>query len=142
MCGGSILAIAKKCRYCGKYLSKDAIPVRRKDRTTYCLLGILLGGWDIHNFYAGQIPAGIVKLIFSTIGIAAVVSCPPHEAAKVWIAPAAVILYFSIWDLYYDPNIPTKDRKKILGISPWLMSLLLLIAICVVLGLIFTTMQR
>lgn len=142
MCGESILAVAKKCRFCGEYLSKDAIPVRRKDRTTYCLLGILLGGWGVHNFYAGQFPAGIVKLIFSAIGIAAVASCPPHEAAKVWIAPAAVILYFTIWDICYDPNIPTKDRKKILGISPWLISLLLLIALYAVLGLTFTMIQR
>lgn len=35
-----------------------------KSRVTYVILGLLLGGLGIHNFYAGYTGRGILQLIF------------------------------------------------------------------------------
>lgn len=137
ICGENILAAAKKCRYCGEYLTADVIPIHRKNRSIYCLLGIFLGGWGIHNFYAGQFPAGIGKLFLTAYGIA-IASSKPEE---IW-GVAVLILYFVIWDLCYDPNIPTDKRKKILGLSPGLISVLLPFVLFAVIGGIWRIFQK
>ncbi|GEM_PF-2285152 len=137
LCGENILAVAKKCRYCGEYLTNDIAPVRKKNRTIYCLLGIFFGGWGIHNFYAGQILAGIGKLFLTAYGVAVANSRPD----EIWII-SALILYFVIWDLCYDPNIPTNKRKKIWGLSPGLISILLPFILLAVIGGIWCIFQE
>ena len=125
MCGEEILAIAKKCRFCGEYLSEDNKPIQRKDRLVYTILGLFLGHLGAHNFYAAQYPAAIAKLLILIWTAAMAASFKPHEPA--WLMPASINTYFIIWDLCYDPNMPTKQRKKICGIAPWLFSVLVLV---------------
>ena len=47
-----------------------------KSRTTYILLAIFLGGWGIHNFYAGYTKTAVIQLLltFLTCGLGGLVS--------------------------------------------------------------------
>ena len=45
-----------------------------KSRVTYVILGLLLGGLGIHNFYSGHIGKGIAKIVLTAFGITAVIS--------------------------------------------------------------------
>ena len=141
MCGEKILSIAKKCRFCGEYLNVDKA-ISRKDHVVYVLLGIL-GGWvGLHNFYAHQFSAAAVKLIITVGGIVAVGQCSPAEALRVWLIPLVWGYYFTAWDLCYDPNILTKDRKKIFGISPWLMSIVAALIVVFFIGFIVDALSH
>lgn len=59
MCGEEILAVAKKCRYCGEYLDDSNQPVQKKSRAVFILFGLFFGGLGIHNFYIGRTVRGI-----------------------------------------------------------------------------------
>ena len=39
----------------------------QKDRLTYILLGLFLGGLGIHNFYAGESSKGVIKLLLTLL---------------------------------------------------------------------------
>ena len=133
MCGEEILAIAKKCRFCGEYLSEDNKPIQRKDRLIYSLLGLFLGHLGAHNFYAAQYPAAIAKLLI-LIWTAVMAANFPREPA--WVFPSCVNVYFIVWDLCYDPNMQTRERKRICGMAPWLFSILVLLFVVVSIGFI------
>ena len=47
-----------------------------KSRTTYILLAIFLGGWGIHNFYAGYTQTAVIQLLLTllTCGLGGLVS--------------------------------------------------------------------
>ena len=82
-CGETILATAQKCPHCSEYLDGRlaAGGAGAKSRGVYIILGILLGGLGIHNFYAGRYGTGaaqcaITVLLFWT-----------------WIAPVLVALW-------------------------------------------------
>jgi TM2 domain-containing membrane protein YozV len=67
-CGEVILKEAKKCRFCQEYLDANLryqMTVPKKSRGTYIILGILLGGLGIHNFYAGRYGSGVCQLIIT-----------------------------------------------------------------------------
>jgi len=39
-----------------------------KNKNTYALLALFLGGFGVHKFYAGQTGKGILYLIFAPVG--------------------------------------------------------------------------
>lgn len=49
-------------------LKSDVTLPPGKDLTTYTILGILLGGLGIHNFYAGNTDKAKAQLIFGLVG--------------------------------------------------------------------------
>lgn len=94
-CGADIPSQEPVCPYCGASMPGDAVPSAvpaasaaatavpqpvgqgpAKVQQTYLLLGILLGGLGIHNFYAGYTVKGIAQLLISVLsgGSLAVVS--------------------------------------------------------------------
>ena len=68
MCGEEILAVAKKCRYCGEYLDDFNRPVQKKSRAVFILLGLFFGGLGIHNFYIGRTSTGLWEALIGVIG--------------------------------------------------------------------------
>lgn len=68
MCGEEILAVAKKCRYCGEYLDDSNRPVQKKSRAVFILLGLFFGGLGIHNFYIGRTSTGLWEALIGVIG--------------------------------------------------------------------------
>ena len=51
----------------GNNVSSTAVEVSPKQRITYILLGIFLGGLGIHNFYAGYSGRGVAQLLISLL---------------------------------------------------------------------------
>jgi TM2 domain-containing membrane protein YozV len=43
-------------------------PMSSKTRTNYVVLGIFLGGFGVHNFYAGRSGVAVAQLLISLIG--------------------------------------------------------------------------
>ena len=102
-------------------------PRPQKARLIYIILGLFFGHFGAHNFYAAQYPAAIVKIIITLCMIIAAANSAPHE--KLWLTIAGVNTYFVIWDLCFDPNVPTREREKICGLPPWAVSLAFLLLI-------------
>ena len=65
------------CSYCGakimlnqvniSYNNQQYIVSSGKSRIAYILLGIFLGSWGIHNFYAGYTDKAIIQLVLGLI---------------------------------------------------------------------------
>ena len=94
-CAEKINVLAKKCRYCGEIIDpalrlvSDLKPdnnsdvkanivssnennialtiTQPKERTVYILLGIFLGWFGIHNFYAGYSGRGATQLLLTLL---------------------------------------------------------------------------
>lgn len=85
-CGADIPSQEPVCPYCGASMPGDAVPPAvpaasaaaaavpqpvgqgpAKVQRTYLLLGILLGGLGIHNFYAGYTVKGIAQLLITVL---------------------------------------------------------------------------
>ncbi|MBT3194003.1 MAG: zinc ribbon domain-containing protein [Verrucomicrobia bacterium] len=65
-CGNEILDKAAICVHCGvltsnRPLGSDSAVVKK--RSTYVLFGLFLGGFGIHNFYAGYNSRAVTQLL-------------------------------------------------------------------------------
>ena len=49
--------------------SRRSYDADQKSRLTYILLGVFLGTWGVHNFYAGRTGPGIAQLVITLISI-------------------------------------------------------------------------
>lgn len=95
-CGTEIDASTKICPTCGYQIPPEVIKVTHtKSKLTAGLLGILLGGLGIHNFYLGYSSKGVIQLVlflcgFFTCGLTS-------AAAEIWgIIEGIMILTGSI----------------------------------------------
>ena len=80
-CGVEVQSNQVVCVKCGTALSAQEASLSHqggtaKDKTTFLVLGILLGALGIHNFYAGYTVKGVIQLCLSIVscGILAPVS--------------------------------------------------------------------
>ena len=70
-CAEKINVNAKKCPHCGEILdpvlraAQEKSNIVPKSRLAYILLGLFLGGFGIHNFYAGYSGRGIAQLLIT-----------------------------------------------------------------------------
>jgi hypothetical protein len=67
-CGNSVVATATICPRCGSLVASSGVP-GQVSRLVYILLAIFLGGFGVHDFYAGHIGNGVMLLLFTLIGI-------------------------------------------------------------------------
>ncbi len=82
-CGGKILDAAAVCVKCGVATGVSSVPRSpTKDRVVYVLLGIFLGYFGIHNFYAGYIARAVSQLLITLLLGWLVV---PLFAVAIWI---------------------------------------------------------
>lgn len=63
-CGQPLTPGAAVCTNCGFATTPVANP-DAKSKLVAGLLGILLGGWGIHNFYLGYIGKGVAQILLS-----------------------------------------------------------------------------
>ena len=102
-CMETVLAEAKKCKFCGEILDpvlrelqslkqnnggnvivnqSVAIPISSKSRVVYIVLALIFGLLGVHNFYAGRTGSGIAQLLLTlTIGWLAV----PIVIVAIWV---------------------------------------------------------
>lgn len=71
-CGGEVSKRANACPKCGAPIAAAATPAAsgirsRKERWVYIVLGILVGGIGVHNFYAGRVGVGLVQLAIALV---------------------------------------------------------------------------
>lgn len=69
-CGNEISDKAAICVKCGVATGVGSIPgvttsADAKSRTAYILLGVFLGAFGIHNFYAGHTGKGVAQLLIT-----------------------------------------------------------------------------
>lgn len=75
-CGAPTAPNATFCTHCGTPLVKQAPAGQQKSKVAAGVLGILLGGLGIHNFYLGYTGKGLAQLLITllTCGVGGVVS--------------------------------------------------------------------
>ena len=71
-CGVEVSADQIVCVKCGVSLSDQGLSVapydgKAKDKTTFLVLGILLGALGVHNFYAGYTAKGVIQLCITVL---------------------------------------------------------------------------
>jgi TM2 domain-containing membrane protein YozV len=73
-CGKEIVDRAVICIHCGSATGVGPVPTGgigavadAKSRVTYILLGVLLGGLGIHNFYAGYTAKAVTQLLITLL---------------------------------------------------------------------------
>lgn len=72
-CGTQYSRRAVTCPKCGA--PSPLAPAKSdKSRVTYVVLGFLLGGFGVHNFYSGHTGKGIVKIILTILIFTAPIS--------------------------------------------------------------------
>ncbi|MBQ7793161.1 MAG: TM2 domain-containing protein [Clostridia bacterium] len=72
-CGEAVTAEASVCTKCGAALNNVPLGAKRKSKLVAGILGILLGGWGVHNFYLGYNGKGIAQILLSfCFGIGAI----------------------------------------------------------------------
>ena len=64
-CGAQTLPGAAVCTHCGVALNNVPPGAKQKSKLVAGLLGILLGGLGVHNFYLGYIGKGIAQICLS-----------------------------------------------------------------------------
>lgn len=74
-CGQQTYQGASVCTHCGAALNKPVLGPQ-KSKLAAGLLGILLGGLGIHNFYLGYTTKGIIQLLLTllTCGFGGIIS--------------------------------------------------------------------
>ena len=60
-CGRPVVPGAAACTICGFAIAS----VGHKSKLVAGLLGILLGGWGVHNFYLGHVGKGIAQIFLN-----------------------------------------------------------------------------
>ena len=67
-CGAQTQQGATFCPNCGASLAQYT-PDQQKSKMTAGLLGVLLGGLGVHNFYLGYNTKAIIQLLLGTVGV-------------------------------------------------------------------------
>ena len=80
-CGGPLNPGAAVCTNCGA----PTVVVEAKSKMIAGILGILVGGLGIHNFYLGYITKGVIQVVLTALGV---ITCgllfPLPIAAGIW----------------------------------------------------------
>ncbi len=66
-CGAQTQPNASVCTQCGVALSQPIPQGEQKSKMTAGLLGILLGGFGVHNFYLGYTGKGIAQIALTLL---------------------------------------------------------------------------
>jgi TM2 domain-containing membrane protein YozV len=94
-CGNQVIASAFVCPKCGTKIAKpggggSGIGLgegESKPRMVYVLLALFLGGFGIHNFYAGRTNKAVVQLILGVVGLLLIV---PLIISAIWAIVEAI----------------------------------------------------
>ena len=64
-CGQEILDQAAVCIHCGIATGRGTVAVNGKSLAAFILLGVFLGVFGIHNFYAGYAGKGVAQILIT-----------------------------------------------------------------------------
>lgn len=102
-CGKPIDAYTDVCPSCGYHIPHEVIKVTHpKSKLVAGLLGILLGGFGVHNFYLGYSSKGVIQVALLICGL---FTCGLSSAiAEVWGVIEGVMILTGSIDRDADGN--------------------------------------
>jgi len=99
MCGEEISAEAKKCKHCGEYFDAAGRPTSQKQRSTYILLAIFLGGIGLHSAYIGKMKIAMCQAAMGVGGWMTtfiIVNGGKHDNFSIAMAHISIVLLVSL----------------------------------------------
>ena len=107
-----------------KILNPTSVTSGNKKQSIYCVLALFLGGFGVHNFYAGRWKRGVAQLLLGLLSFSPVISYLISSSTTnpfigfLCIISAIALFISLIWPIINIFAIDTDGTGKIFKLSP------------------------